>query len=62
MFSAARARRCVGPPSKAKTDALATYERWEVKFDEAEDALGRHLWKAAARLIEDFSEEISIPA
>jgi hypothetical protein len=29
-----------------------TYERWEAKFDEAEDALDQHLWRAAARLMQ----------
>jgi hypothetical protein len=37
-------------PPKPKRMRMCTYERWEARFDEAEDALDIHLFRAAARL------------
>jgi hypothetical protein len=39
---------------------LATYERWEAKYDRAEDALNDQCLLALARLMGGFSQEISI--
>jgi hypothetical protein len=38
-------------PPKPKRMRLRTYERWEARFDQAEDALDEHLCRVAARLL-----------
>jgi hypothetical protein len=42
-------------PPKPKRMRMRTYERWEAKFDAAEDALDQQLCKVAGRLLGRFS-------
>jgi hypothetical protein len=41
-------------PPKPKGMRWATYEKWEAKFDAAEDAIDAHLMMAAARLMKQL--------
>jgi hypothetical protein len=41
-------------PPKPKRMRMRTYERWEAKFDEAEDALDQHLCMVVGRLMRRF--------